>query len=454
MRRASPLVLALALVAGCARGLPPTRADGGAAAYRAGEPAFVLDAVAAVQEGAPGIDVFLGLPPASVVYRQAGDSLVADARWTVSVDGEAGAPVTTSVTATLGAGGAAEAESTEPHWRRVRVDVPPGRYVVRAVLEDMGSDRVAVRTAGVEVQRGGGPRLGSLRFEGEGRGGVGPVDALSIAAGLDSLRVVAGVAGAPGGSVALATVERVRSDAAPAAPLIAFTPPPASLAARGVEPGRTERVDSVQRPVEAGRAAVPLGQLPAGVYRVRVALRDAAGDSLAGAERVAVVRRRGYPRVTRLGDLVGPLVYIAEDRELDRVRGQPTDARRRRAFDRLWGERMDDRRLASATVRAYYERVEEANRLFGTYKEGWKTDPGMVYVLFGPPRFVETTMDGERWTYGSASAAPPVFVFTRTAGPTGAVFSAPFDVLTLQRDRAYDDAWRRARRQWRSGIVP
>ena len=454
MRHASLALLLVGLVAGCSRGLP-ARLDGTAAAYRAGEPVFVIDAVATTQDGATGIDVYLGLPPASVVYRRTADSLVATARWTVTVEPERGAPLVRSPLDTLRAATAEGALSVEPHWRRVRIEVPPGRYDIRATLEDLGSERTAERRLEVEVPvRSEGARLGALRFEGEGRDGVGPLDALSVPAGLDSLRVVAEAGGAPEGGVVSATVERVRSDTSAALPLIAFTPSLVSIRARGVDVGETERVDSARRPVEAGGVAVPLAPMGPGVYRVRLALRDADGDSLAGAERLAVVRRRDYPRMARLGDLVEPLVYIGDERDVDRIREQPTAAAQRRAFDRFWGDQMDDRRLASATLRAFYERVEEANRLFGTYKEGWKTDPGMVYVLFGPPRYVESTIDGERWTYGSVGSAPPVFVFERTAGPSQGAYAAPFDVLTLQRDRAYNDSWRRARRQWRTGIVP
>ena len=38
-------------------------------------------------------------------------------------------------------------------------------------------------------------------------------------------------------------------------------------------------------------------------------------------------------------------------------------------------ERMED----------YYQRVEYANNKFTHYIEGWRTDMGMVYIMFGPP---------------------------------------------------------------------
>ena len=454
------LVLVLAAAAaGCAGGSrPATRLDGGAAAYRAGEPAFVLEAVASVRDGVPGVDVWLGVPAASLVFRQAGDSLRAVASWTVSVEREGGAPLTRTPRDTLRAAAADGARSAELTWRAERFDAPPGRYLVRAVLEDRVGDRTAERRAEVVVPRPTGrPALGGLRLEGAPAGSdVRPVDVTAVPAGLDSLRVVVQATAVPDGSVTALTVVRYRADTTAASPVSAFTPSEASLVARGVDFGDADTVQAVRQPIlnpaEALDVEAPLPPLAPGVYRARVALEAPDGTGLDAAERLFVVRRRDYPQLTRLGDLVAPLVYLAEAGELRPFEEARSVTALRRAFDRFWGADLDDRRVAAATVRAYYERVEEANRLFATQKAGWKTDPGMLYVLFGPPRFVQATPRGERWTYGGGGATPLVFDLDRTAGrlgdPTGTV------VLTLRRDRAYDDALRRVRRQWRNGIVP
>jgi hypothetical protein len=37
----------------------------------------------------------------------------------------------------------------------------------------------------------------------------------------------------------------------------------------------------------------------------------------------------------------------------------------------------------------YYARVEYANKHFSHFMEGWRTDMGMVYIMFGPPSNVE-----------------------------------------------------------------
>jgi GWxTD domain-containing protein len=37
----------------------------------------------------------------------------------------------------------------------------------------------------------------------------------------------------------------------------------------------------------------------------------------------------------------------------------------------------------------HYARVEFANKHFKHYLDGWRTDMGMVYIIFGPPNNVE-----------------------------------------------------------------
>jgi len=453
------LLAGVAVLGGCAGSGPATpRLDAGAAAYRAGEPVFVLDAVASVRDDVPGLDVYLGVPPASLVFRQTADSLTAIASWTVTVEQEGGAPRSVSPRDTVRVGEAEAARSAAPVWRVERFDVPPGEYVVRAVLEDLTSDRTAERRLVLRVPMpSGAPALGGLRLEAErGEGAVDPVDASSVPAGLDSLRAVVQATGVPDGATTELSVVRVAADDEPARRIDGFTPSPGSLPARGVDLSDVDTVQVVRQtilnPSEALDVEAPLPVLGPGVYRARVRLVSPGGRALDEAERLFVVRRRDYPLVTRLGDLVGPLVYVATPGELDPLVEAEDPEALRRAFDRFWGEEMDDRRLASATVRAFYERVEEANRLFATYKDGWKTDPGMLYVLLGAPRYVEATPNGERWSYAIGGGQPSVFVFERTAGRL--YESAPFRVLTLERSRVYHDLLRRLQRQWRSGVVP
>ena len=58
----------------------------------------------------------------------------------------------------------------------------------------------------------------------------------------------------------------------------------------------------------------------------------------------------------------------------------------------------------------YYKRVSYANENFDGWKDGWETDRGMIYILFGPPDQVERTNPSmasstlyQIWTYNRIS---------------------------------------------------
>ena len=432
--------LALALVAGCRAGAG--LADGPARTYRLGEPDAALDAVATVRGDTAGIDVALLVAPSSLTYRPAGDSLEAVVDWTVRVDGPR--PTFETGADTLRAATVEAARAAPPAVYTARVDRPPGAYRVEGTVTDVGADRTARRADVVTVSApDGGPWLGGLRLvDAAGR----PLAPTRLPAASDSVRLVAQAAG---GDTLLATVVRLAADTTVAAPLPGAAPPPGSLATRGVDAGDRDTVWTLRRPLAeggaarggAGEVAVALPALAPGVYAVGL---DAGGAS---ASRRVVVRRRDYPLVTRLGDLVDPLAYLADPGELEAVRRGG-----RRAFDAFWGRYADDRRRAAATLATFYERVEQANRLFGNHEAGWATDPGMVYVVFGPPDDVRPTPTGETWSYRRGGTAPPQVVFDRTAARSAE--GSPFAVLTARRDRRFGGAWRAARAAWRAGRVP
>ena len=433
----------LVALAGCRAGAP-LATDGPARTYRLGEPDAALDVQSRV-EGEPGVDVALVVEPASLTFRPAGDSLEAVLDWTLRLVGPG--PLAFAEGADTLRAATAEAVRAAPPWVHTeRVPRAPGGHRVEATVTDVGADRTARLSETVTVRAADrGPWLSDPRLVRAGR----PVVATRVPALHDSLRVVAQVSAPEGGTLATVAV-RLLSDTTVAAPLGVPTPPPESLPARGVDGTAADTAFVDRRPVPAGGAVpveVALPALAPGVYTLALALTDPEGRTAATAARRVVVRRRDFPLVTRLGDLVAPLVYLADDGELGAVRRGG-----RRAFDAFWGERIDDRRRAAETLRAFYGRVEEANRLFSNHKAGWSTDRGRVYVLFGPPDDVRATAEAETWTYRRGAATPPQVVFDRTAGRFGA--DSPFAVLTLRRDRRYEGAERAAQEAWRAGRVP
>jgi hypothetical protein len=85
-------------------------------------------------------------------------------------------------------------------------------------------------------------------------------------------------------------------------------------------------------------------------------------------------------------------------------------------------------------MKTYFRRVEMANEFFTSYKEGWKTDRGMIYIIFGPPDEVYKFFDREVWKYDNIYNKV-TFDFAKSA----TIFDP--DNYVLVRDDKYKDTW-------------
>jgi len=103
---------------------------------------------------------------------------------------------------------------------------------------------------------------------------------------------------------------------------------------------------------------------------------------------------------------IDALRHIAKESEIDELlAGGAT--KRATTFSRFWRERSRDTTTAYNEVMAeYYYRVDDALRRFSTSREndGYKTDRGRIYILYGPPQKSERSLQPnsaptEIWTY-------------------------------------------------------
>ncbi len=119
------------------------------------------------------------------------------------------------------------------------------------------------------------------------------------------------------------------------------------------------------------------------------------------------IRGKYFPEVTEdLHDMVTSLSYIASRRELDEITSVKTDSAVKANLLNFWSEYGGYTKMAE-----YYRRVSQANRYFSTCIDGWKTPMGMMYVICGPPDYIECRGTyTERWMYTQASSNDRVVV--------------------------------------------
>jgi len=147
--------------------------------------------------------------------------------------------------------------------------------------------------------------------------------------------------------------------------------------------------------------------------------------------------RTAYPRFTRVEDLIKPMIYLCTQKEYDQLKAANGDKVK---FDKVVLEITGDKDRAKNFIRSYFRRVELANLYFTSYKEGWKTDRGMIYLIFGNPTEVTLTGDSEVWRYKNIGQS---FTFVKT----GSVYGP--DYFVLVRDKRYTESWYTTIDLWR-----
>jgi GWxTD domain-containing protein len=147
-----------------------------------------------------------------------------------------------------------------------------------------------------------------------------------------------------------------------------------------------------------------------------------------------------YPRLAKVESLADPLIYICTKQEFDKVKAAKGD---KKAFDRVILNITGNTERARNFMRNYFKRVEWANQFFTSYKEGWKTDRGMIYILFGLPEEVYKFNDREVWNYKSSSLKA-TFNFVKSS----TLFDP--DNYVLIREKKFQETWYEKVDLWRN----
>jgi GWxTD domain-containing protein len=103
-----------------------------------------------------------------------------------------------------------------------------------------------------------------------------------------------------------------------------------------------------------------------------------------------------YPEMNTPEVMIEPLAYLATEDELNAMR---SSVKPKVSLDEFWIKCGGNVDKARELIRIYYTRVLYANYYFTSYKEGWRTERGMIYIMYGPPDKVYKNSEGENWGY-------------------------------------------------------
>lgn len=136
-----------------------------------------------------------------------------------------------------------------------------------------------------------------------------------------------------------------------------------------------------------------------------------------------------FPKYSKVDELAAPLVFVTTPDEFKQLVASTNEKPK---FDKVILDITRDKDRAKNFMRSYFKRVETANQYFSSFKEGWKMDRGMIYIIFGVPDELSKNAGNEVWNYRSANVR---FTFVKS----GSVYDP--DNYVLLRDKRFMEPW-------------
>ena len=164
------------------------------------------------------------------------------------------------------------------------------------------------------------------------------------------------------------------------------------------------------------------------------------------------IKSKNFPSVESTREMAAPLIYLMDKKKHREMMAIEDNDSLKNAIDRFWLEDTKSETKAREVISLYYQRVEEANKQFSNFKEGWKTDAGYIYILFGPPWYVDQlSHDLIRWSYSFSSRNPEYTYFFEK--PFVKQDAYPFTHYIFQRDRDFRQIEFRQIDRWKNGTI-
>jgi GWxTD domain-containing protein len=159
--------------------------------------------------------------------------------------------------------------------------------------------------------------------------------------------------------------------------------------------------------LQFNHSTIPLGDYRLVVQAFAIRKGDSVETAIGNTSRAIMIRWWGIPRSVKDLDIaIDQLRYIAKEGEMSQMQDAKTEEEKQAKFLEFWKKRDPNPNTPrNEKMELFYARVDYANRHFSHYREGWRTDMGMIYIIFGPPSdvsrhpFEVDTKPYEVWRY-------------------------------------------------------
>lgn len=341
------------------------------------------------------------------------------------------------------------------------VTVTPGSYNIAISVLDKATGREIIRQTEAYIPNPGNPEnnLTAVRLSGKDMDLVNPayvpITTYDVSSKMDSLQFEFQVTNHdPDYPLTIrAYLKHFPADLEPAKPMAARNHSPSTIEYKGIDFRDFNLVDeNVRRLDQTGSVLIEFKYsiFEKGNYRFEVETTTQGGETLFKARDFSI-RGDYFPTLVTVRELAEPLIYLMDSGEYEEMMSLEDSEAIKERMDHFWLSNIGNMNKASDVISLYYERVESANKLFTNFKEGWKTDRGKIYILFGPPWYIDKLQNSLRWSY-TFNLTDPLYnmYFTRNRAPNEYY---PFEHYMLRRKTAFHNLEYRQKQLWLTGII-
>jgi len=467
--RTTLILAALFSLAACSSQQAANIERGSDVTFREGYPEVRILAVGLFDEqDMPGIDLTINIVKGSLIYRTRDEIYSADYELLIQVvqivNRERVLIQNRSTTKTISESDPNIISSGEVIRYQERIPLMPGQYEVIVGIKDVSSGNQTVRRAETTIPDPESDKIDvtSVVLLGKNNAdalGFTPITTYFIPARYDSLKFQFQVTRPDLSEDTRVLMELFSfvSDTLPAREISGIQYPQGSIGFRGIDYNRTIKIEETERILrfETGSILIEyiIPVLPSANYRFEVHINKnlESTEKAYKAREFFISSSRNFPNVQSIPEFAAPLVYLMNNREYNALKSIGGLDTLKHEVDRFWLSGIQNLNRTRQVMELYYTRVEQANKQFSNYKEGWKTDMGMIFILFGPPMYVENTLDTMTWFYSYNRNDPRTTFRFYKPRPTDQFF--PYQHYILLRDRFYHSIEYDRIQNWRNGYI-
>ena len=455
----------LVLLSGCVQKVDRNIERGATYKFKEGFPEARVSAIGIFDAlGEPGITVTTDIVYGSLIYKTEGNQQIANVILNIRIEDKETKKNIESELYSLDITAKKKniTNSQDIFTYKKWISVPPGDYTVYVTTIDKNSDKEITRQTQAFIPN---PEkdianLTTIQLLSKdlnsGEYNFLPVTTYDVPGKVDSLKFRFQVTNTKNDTLEiLSKLKKFKADTTISRRMSSNDYSAASLPYDGIEYDEFEIIQENRRVIlQPGNVLIEFKfpQLSRGNYRFEVSI----GGSIDESEEVKKardfsVKSKNYPTLKTPRELAKPLAYLMGRKEYEKMMQIKSPDSLKKAVDKFWLQEIKQPQTAQDVIALYYERVEMANKQFSNFKEGWKTDPGRVFILFGPPWYVDQNIETMQWSYSYNRQDPNAnFIFLR---PKINNKYYPFNHFILDRRQFYFGNEYRQTQNWITGRI-